>query len=178
MWRPVLVNVKKGLTIQTWQICSLLSDESFEANFISSIYWQYKMFVVVKLPRKTHSKDVVKLRTGGKDLAVHADSLCGLKKVWRREGEVEWTQGGLVLRNSDSFPLTRIAKFAICKCHSMFSGNNVRSGLLSEMPILCSRTQKEIRAIAARSDCISSSISKLSDRVSPKDVCAAANMFH
>ena len=60
------------------------------------------MFVVVKLPRKTHSKDVVKLRTGEKDLAVHADSLCGLKKVCRREGEVEWTQGGLVLRNSDS----------------------------------------------------------------------------
>ena len=133
------------------------------------------MFVVVKLPRKTHSKDVVKLRTGGKDLAVHADSLCGqqLKKVWQREGEVEWTQGGLVLRNSDS-----VSPHKDCKCHSMFSGNNVRSGLLSEMPILCSRTQKEIRATAARSDCISSSISKLSDRVSPKDVCAAANMFH
>ena len=72
------------------------------------------MFVVVKLPRKTHSKDVVKLRTGGKDLAVHADSLCGLKKVWQREGEVEWTQGGLVLRNSDSVPLTRIANVTQC----------------------------------------------------------------
>ena len=161
MWGPVLVNVKKGLTIQTWQICSLLSDESFEANFISSIYWQYKMFVVVKLPRKTHSKDVVKLRTGGKDLAVHADSLCGLKKVCRREGEVEWTQGGLVLRNSDSF-----SPHKDWKCHSMFSGNNVRSGLLSEMSTSFSRTQEEVRAIAAghvRSNCMSSSISKVSN---------------
>ena len=64
------------------------------------------MFVVVKLPRKTHSKDVVKLRTGGKDLAVHADSLCGqqLKKFGEEREKWSGPRGVLCFETVILFP--------------------------------------------------------------------------